>query len=81
LTLWDVQACSAKASDPFPVLDLVRLSGSPDEMIKKFELHGVEIKGGSCGGRGAGSACEMAVAIPGWPRHFSGRSALWISMD
>ncbi|MEI8292483.1 MAG: hypothetical protein WCG66_00685 [bacterium] len=47
LTLWDVQANAPGSSMPFFVVDLARLRGSPDKMVKNFELHGLEIRGGS----------------------------------
>jgi hypothetical protein len=46
LVLWDVQASATGADRPFLVLDLVRISGAPAEMFRKFELRSVDVKGG-----------------------------------
>ncbi|MFM8717306.1 MAG: hypothetical protein ACKOF3_11110, partial [Spartobacteria bacterium] len=47
LTLWDVQATAPQARDPFLILDIVQLIGSPAEMVKNFELRSVDIQAGS----------------------------------
>jgi hypothetical protein len=61
LTLWDAQATAPADADPFLVLDLVRLTGSPAGMIKNFELQGLNIKGGSLA---AGQALEQIAHMP-----------------
>lgn len=61
LTLWDVQASAPHSSDPFLILDLVRLTGSPAEMVKNFELRSLNIKGGSLA---AGQALEQIAHMP-----------------
>jgi hypothetical protein len=61
LTLWDVQASAPHSADPFLILDLVRLTGSPAEMVKNFELRSLDIKGGSLA---AGQALEQIAHMP-----------------
>ena len=61
LTLWDVQATAPQSRDPFLILDLVRLTGSPAEMVKNFELRNLDIKGGSLA---AGQALEQLAHMP-----------------
>jgi hypothetical protein len=61
LTLWDVQASAPHSGDPFLILDLVRLTGSPAEMVKNFELRSLDIKGGSLA---AGQALEQIAHMP-----------------
>jgi hypothetical protein len=47
ITFWDVRATAPGFTDPFLVLDLVRLTGAPADMIKKGELQSVEVAGGA----------------------------------
>ena len=61
LTLWDAQATAPGYSEPFLILDLVRLVGSPAEMVKNFELRSLDIKGGSFA---AGQALEQIAHMP-----------------
>ena len=61
LTLWDAQATAPGYSEPFLILDLVRLVGSPAEMVKNFELRSLDIKGGSLA---AGQALEQIAHMP-----------------
>lgn len=61
LTLWDVQASAPHSGDSFLILDLVRLTGSPAEMVKNFELRSLDIKGGSLA---AGQALEQIAHMP-----------------
>jgi hypothetical protein len=61
LTLWDAQATAPGYSEPFLILDLVRVTGSPAEMVKNFELRSLDIKGGSLA---AGQALEQIAHMP-----------------
>lgn len=61
LTFWDVQASAPHSGNPFLILDLVRLTGSPAEMVKNFELRSLNIKGGSLA---AGQALEQIAHMP-----------------
>jgi hypothetical protein len=60
LTLWDVRATAPGYDNPFLVLDLVRLRGAPAEMVKTFELRGIEIAGGSLA---VGSALDQLTKM------------------
>ena len=73
LTLWDIQASAQGYTEPFLVLDLVRLIGAPAEMAKNFELRSLEIKGGSIA---AGGALEQLAHLP-QQRQSTGPAFMW----
>ena len=47
LTLWDIRATASGFPDPFLVLDIVRLVGSPATIINKWQLDSIDITGGT----------------------------------
>lgn len=73
LTLWDIQVSAQGYTEPFLVLDLVRLTGAPAEMVKNFELRSLEIKGGSIA---AGGALEQLAHLP-QQQHAIGPAFMW----
>lgn len=72
LTLWDLRATAPGFTDPFLALDLVRLNGSPAEMIDHFELRSLAIQGGALA---AGQALEEATRLP--KQSTSGPATMW----
>lgn len=63
-TLWDIQATAPNFHDPFLVLDLVRLEGTPRELLERFELRKAMISGGTLA---VGSALDQLTRLPKAP--------------
>ena len=72
LTLWDVQATDSRYQDPFLILDLVRLTGSPAKMAASFELESLDVHGGSIA---AGEALEQLAQMPA--QRSTGPAFIW----
>ena len=47
LTLWDIRATASGFPDPFLVLDIIRLVGSPAAIINKWQIDSIDIAGGT----------------------------------
>ena len=72
LVLWDIQATAPNFHEPFLVLDLVQLEGSPRELLERFELRQARISGGSLA---IGSALDQLTHLPKTPAQ--GPAPVW----